>query len=92
MIEKTAELDDELLHKYVAEEPISPDDIRAALRRATILNKCTPVVCGSAFKNKGVQPLLDAVIYFLPSPTDVPASAWNQSIYQNRRSPESLRR
>src|SRR5262245_10695201 len=72
LIEKTAELDDELLHKYIAEEPISNEDIRAALRRATILSKCTPVVCGSAFKNKGVQPLLDAVVYYLPSPSDVP--------------------
>lgn len=72
LIEKTAELDDELLHKYIAEEPISSEEIRAALRRATILSKCTPVVCGSAFKNKGVQPLLDAVVYYLPSPTDVP--------------------
>jgi elongation factor G len=72
MVEKIAELDDELLHKYVAEEAISPDDIRAALRRATILNKCTPVICGSAFKNKGVQPMLDAVVYYLPSPVDIP--------------------
>ena len=72
MIEKTAELDDELLHKYVSEEPITNDDIRAALRRATILNKCTPVLCGSAFKNKGVQPMLDAVVQYLPSPVDIP--------------------
>lgn len=72
MIEKIAELDDILLHKYVGEEAISPDDIRAALRRATVLSKCTPVVCGSAFKNKGVQPLLDAVVYYLPAPTDIP--------------------
>jgi len=72
MIEKVAELDDELLHKYVAEDPISNDEFRAALRRATILSKCTPVICGSAFKNKGVQPLLDSVIYYLPAPTDVP--------------------
>ncbi len=72
MIEKVAELDDELLHKYVAEEPISNEDFRAAMRRATILSKCTPVICGSAFKNKGVQPLLDAVVYYLPAPTDVP--------------------
>jgi elongation factor G len=71
MIEKVAELDDELLHKYVAEEPISNDDFRAAMRRATILSKCTPVICGSAFKNKGVQPLLDAVVHYLPAPTDV---------------------
>jgi elongation factor G len=72
LIEKVAELDDELLHKYVAEEPIHNDDIRQALRRATILNKCTPVLCGSAFKNKGVQPLLDAVVAYLPAPTDIP--------------------
>jgi elongation factor G len=72
MIERVAELDDELLHKYVAEEPISNDEFRAALRRATILNKCTPVICGSAFKNKGVQPLLDAVVHYLPAPTDIP--------------------
>lgn len=72
MIEQTAELDDELLHKYVSEEPITNDDIRAALRRATILNKCTPVLCGSAFKNKGVQPMLDAVVQYLPSPVDIP--------------------
>ena len=72
MIEKVAELDDELLHKYVAEEPISNEEFRAALRRATILNKCTPVICGSAFKNKGVQPLLDAVVHYLPAPTDIP--------------------
>lgn len=72
MIEQIAELDDELLHKYVSEEPITNDDIRAALRRATILNKCTPVLCGSAFKNKGVQPMLDAVVQYLPSPVDIP--------------------
>src|SRR5262245_13334768 len=72
MIEKVAELDDELLHKYVGEEPISNDEFRAGLRRATVLSKCTPVICGSAFKNKGVQPLLDAVVYYLPAPTDVP--------------------
>ncbi len=72
MIEKTAELDDELLHKYVSEEAITNDDIRSALRRATILNKCTPVLCGSAFKNKGVQPMLDAVVQYLPSPLDIP--------------------
>src|SRR5262249_9111934 len=72
MIEKVAELDDELLHKYVAEEPIANEDFRAALRAATILSKCTPVVCGSAFKNKGVQPLLDAVVHYLPAPSDIP--------------------
>lgn len=72
MIERVAELDDVLLHKYVAEEAITPEDIRAALRRATIHNKCTPVLCGSAFKNKGVQPMLDAVVYYLPSPVDIP--------------------
>jgi elongation factor G len=72
MIEKVAELDDELLHKYIGEEPISNEEFRAALRRATVLSKCTPVICGSAFKNKGVQPLLDSVVYYLPAPTDIP--------------------
>jgi elongation factor G len=83
MIEKVAELDDELLHKYVSEEPISNEEFRAALRRATILNKCTPVICGSAFKNKGVQPLLDAVVYYLPAPTDIPPMHGTNPVTKN---------
>ncbi|MGH9857647.1 MAG: elongation factor G, partial [Acidobacteriota bacterium] len=83
MIEKVAELDDELLHKYVSEESISNEEFRAALRRATILNKCTPVICGSAFKNKGVQPLLDSVIYYLPAPTDIPPMHGTNPVTKN---------
>jgi elongation factor G len=72
LIEACADYDDELLEAYLAEEDISPDRIRKALRQATLDIKVTPVMCGSSFKNKGVQPLLDAVIDYLPSPLDVP--------------------
>ncbi len=72
MIEQIAETDDELTLKYLEGEPISVEDLKAGLRRAVIENKATPLYCGSSLKNKGVQPLLDAVIDFLPSPEDVP--------------------
>ena len=65
--------DDAIMEAYVGEEVITGDDLRKALRRATIANQVVPVICGSAFKNKGVQPLLDAVIDYLPSPIDLPA-------------------
>jgi elongation factor G len=73
MIEAAAEQDDELMMKVLEEEDISIDEIKAALRKACIANQITPVVCGASFKNKGVQPLLDAVVDFLPSPLDIPA-------------------
>ena len=73
MVETVAETDDNLLEKYLSGEEITNDELRAAIRRATVTNRLQPVLCGSAFKNKGVQPLLDAVIEFLPSPLDVPA-------------------
>jgi elongation factor G len=72
LIEACADYDDELLEAYLAEEQISPERIKKALRQATLDIKVTPVLCGSSFKNKGVQPLLDAVIDYLPSPLDVP--------------------
>ena len=72
LIEACADYDDELMEAYLAEEEISPERIKAALRQATLDIKVTPVLCGSSFKNKGVQPLLDAVIDYLPSPLDVP--------------------
>jgi len=71
MIEKVADVDDLLAEKFLAEEPVSDDELRAAIRRATLALKMTPVMCGSAFRNKGVQLLLDGVIDFLPKPTDV---------------------
>ena len=72
MVEAISETDDQLLEKYLSGEEVTNDELKAALRRATITNKVQPVICGSAFKNKGVQPLLDAVVEYLPSPLDVP--------------------
>ena len=72
LIESLGEVDDAVMEKYVHGETITADDLHAAIRRATIAMKAFPVVCGSAFKNKGVQPLLDAVVDYLPSPLDVP--------------------
>ena len=75
LIELVAETDDALMEKYFAEEPISAEELRAALRRACIAGQLVPVLCGSALKNKGVQPLLDAVVDYLPSPLDIPPVA-----------------
>ena len=72
MVESIAEQHDHLLEKYLAGETLGIDELKAALREATIAQKITPVLCGSAFKNKGVQPLLDAVVDYLPSPVDIP--------------------
>ena len=72
LIEAVAEYDDELLEDYLEERPIEPDRLIQDIRKATLDISMTPVLCGSAFKNKGVQPLLDAVIDYLPSPLDVP--------------------
>ncbi len=72
MIEKVAEVDEVLLDRYVSGEEISPEELRAGLRRATCESGLIPCLCGSAFKNKGVQPLLDAIVDFLPSPLDIP--------------------
>ncbi|MDP8961802.1 MAG: elongation factor G [Actinomycetota bacterium] len=72
LVEKVAESNDELLETYLESGTLSPEQIRGGLRNATIANTLVPVLCGSAFKNKGVQPLLDAVVDFLPAPLDVP--------------------
>jgi len=72
LIEMVIELDDELLMKYLEGEDIPIGDIKKVLRKATIEGKLYPALCGSAFKNKGIQPLLDAVIDYLPSPLDLP--------------------
>ena len=73
LIERVSEQDDQLFEKYVEGTPITEEDLKAGIRRATIAIKITPVVCGSAFKYKGVQRLLDAVVDYLPSPLEVPA-------------------
>src|SRR5574339_612342 len=82
MIEKVAEAaseagDDHLMEKYVGGEAPTTAEIKAAIRKATVEMKLFPVICGSAFKNKGVQPMLDAVIDYLPSPLDVPPTMAN---------------
>ncbi len=73
MIEAIAETDDELTMRYLEGEEIGVDDLRAALRAATIRNQATPVFCGSALRNRGIQRILDGVVYYLPSPLDIPA-------------------
>ena len=72
MIEAAAEGDDELLHKYLEGQPLTQDEIKRGLRKRSIKNEIVLCTCGSAFKNKGVQALLDAVIEFMPSPVDMP--------------------
>ena len=72
LIETISEADDVLLEKYLAGEELSPEEIKAAIRKMTIASEVYPVLCGSAFKNKGVQPMLDAVLDYLPTPLDVP--------------------
>src|SRR5437763_3988106 len=73
LLETLSEADDPVLEKYLEGEELSIEEIKAGIRRATIASKLNPVLCGTAFKNKGVQPMLDAVVDFLPSPVDVGA-------------------
>src|SRR4029077_1261288 len=72
MIDAAAEMDDDLTHKYLDGKELTPDEIRHGLRLGTLQNKLIAVRTGSALKNKGIQPMLDAVVYYLPSPLDVP--------------------
>ena len=72
MIEAVAETDDDLMEKYLGGEELTEAEIKAAIRKATIACKMCPVTCGTSYRNKGVQPMLDAVIDYMPAPTDVP--------------------
>jgi len=72
MIEKLAENDDQLMLLYLEDEDIPPAQVKAAIRRLTLANRIVPVLCGSALRNKGIQPLLDAIVDYLPSPLDIP--------------------
>ena len=72
MVEAAAEADDDLMMKYLDEGELTIDEIRYGIRKATIDNKMTPVLCGTSYRNKGVQPLLDAIVDYLPSPLDIP--------------------
>ena len=73
LLDAVASEDEALMEKYLMEEEISEDEIKAVLRRATITNSIVPVVCGTSYKNKGVQKLLDAIVDYMPSPLDIPA-------------------
>lgn len=73
LVERIAELDDELTMKFLEGEELTVEELKAGLRRAVLANKAAPVYCGSSLRNKGVQPVLDAVIDYLPSPLDIPA-------------------
>ena len=73
LLEAVAESDEELMMKYLEGEALTPEEIKIGIRKAALAVKIIPVLCGSSFKNKGVQPLLDAIVDFLPAPTDVPA-------------------
>src|SRR6204780_4169080 len=77
-LDVVSNFDDPIMEKYLAEEPITAVDLRRALRTATLAAAVVPVLCGSAFKNKGVQPMLDAVVDFLPSPLDLPPTQGNR--------------
>ncbi len=72
LTEAAAETDDDLMEKYFSGEELTVEEIKTAIRRATIKNEIVPVICGSSYKNKGVQPMLDAIVDFLPSPLDIP--------------------
>ena len=72
LIEAVAETDDELMEKYLNGEELSHEELMAGIRKATIAGTMTPVLCGTSYRNKGVQPLLDAIVDFLPSPLDIP--------------------
>ncbi len=78
MVEAAAEASEELMNKYLEQGDLSEEEIRKGLRIRTIKNEIVPMLCGSAFKNKGVQAMLDSVIYYLPSPSDVPAIKGHQ--------------
>jgi elongation factor G len=85
LLEAACEQDDELLTRYLGGEPIAVEALMAAIRKGTIGMRFTPVLCGAAFKNKGVQPLLDAVIDYLPSPLDIPPV---QGVHPETHAPE----
>ncbi len=73
LLESVAETDEDLMMKFLEGEELTEEEIRDAIRKSTIANEMVPMMCGSAYKNKGVQPLLDAVVDFMPSPVDIPA-------------------
>ncbi len=91
LVEKCAELDDALLEKYLGGEPLSRDDLLETIRKATIARRIVPVFCGAAFKNKGIQTLLDGIVRYLPSPLDVPPvrGTWGEEEVERPADPEA---
>ena len=75
LVEACAEADDDLMEKYLGGEEVTEEEIRRAIRKATIACQMTPVTCGTSYRNKGVQPLLDAIVDYMPAPTDIPPIA-----------------
>lgn len=73
MIEAIAETDEALMEKYLEGEELTEEELHAALRKATIANEIVPCICGSSYKNKGVQEMINGVVAYLPSPLDIPA-------------------
>ena len=91
LLEAVAETDEALLEKYLGGEELTVEEIKGALRKLTITSEAYPVLCGSAFKNKGVQPMLDAVVDYLPSPLDVPPATGHARARRTRSSSGSRR-
>src|SRR5260370_4077843 len=87
LVESVAENDDEMLHKFLEGEIISPDELRASLRKSVIGLKLFPGLCRTAFKNKGVQTLLDAVVDYLPSPLDIPPAEGTDPDHPGKKLP-----
>ena len=85
LIETAAECDDDLMTRYIADEEVSEDHIVTALRKGTISGKIQPVLCGSALKHMGVRPLLDAIVDYLPSPSDIPDVEGHESLEKSSR-------
>ncbi len=92
LLEAVAETDEALLEKYFGGEELTVDEIKGAIRKLTITSEVYPVLCGSAFKNKGVQPMLDAVVDYLPSPLDVPPATGHAPGQGGRRDHPQRRR
>jgi elongation factor G len=84
-LETLAEADDEIMEKYLEGEDLSVEELEAGIRRATLADKVNPVLCGTAFKNKGVQPLLDAVVKYLPSPLDIDAIIGHKPSHEDEK-------
>ncbi len=92
LLEHVAEQDDELMEKYLSGEELTREEIVRTIRKSTIANTMVPVTCGTSYKNKGVQKLLDAIIDYMPAPTDIPAIQWCKPGDRRGRGSSCIRR